>query len=178
MTERPHRQEETRCGRRRAAGQQAAGRSEVATSEAPTEIVSPSGLLNALEPDEQRLVVLCCTLKAKEAPELLQLAEPGRAGKLVEAAQALSTLERRERLGIFARQLSPAVTREAARVALHELRSLAPWLAALACRSLPAEVREPLLYSPAVREAWESPVTPHPALESYARRLASRLIGG
>lgn len=178
MAERPHRQAATSCGGRRAARVEAADRSEVAPSEAATEIVSPSGLLNALEPDEQRLVVLCCTLNAKEAPELLQLAEPGRAGKLIEAAQALSTLERRERIGIFARQLSPALSREVSRAALSELRTCSPWLAALACRSLPSEVREPLLYLPEVRRAWESPGAPHAALESYARRVASRLVGG
>jgi hypothetical protein len=141
-------------------------------------VVTPEGALRALEPDEQRLVALACALASQRAWSLLELYEPARARRLVEAARAVVSLGRRERLAIVARHLAPPLTQELSAATVTALRREPAWFAAMACRTLPAPLRDRLLYQPEVQSAWEARPSPHPALESYARRFASFLLEG
>ena len=134
------------------------------------------GAPRTLCPEEERLVVFCCTLASAQKAELLDQVAPERAIALKAAAERFCLLERGARLASFSRLFSPAARHDAVLRLTHQLESEPAWLAALVCRCVPPEVREKLLASPLVREAWRDRLTPRPAALNHARRFAARML--
>jgi len=108
--------------------------------------------------------------------ELLDQVIPERAAAMKSAADSFARLERGARLASFSRHFSPAPSPDAVRCLSRVLQRAPARFAALVCRCVPPEVREKLLASPAVRDAWHTPLSPLPAMLGHARRFAARAL--
>lgn len=139
---------------------------------------APGKVLRALDREEEMLVVLACTLAGRQAVDLLALTDPERAAPLESAAGGFLALERAARLAAFTRLFAPSPSGPTVRELARRAEAEPPWFAALVCRAVPPEVRERLLASPSLRDAWHLSVAPQPALLEHARRFAARALVG
>lgn len=126
--------------------------------------------LNALPPDERRLVALCCAMRGREAPELLKMLAPQQAPAAVEAGESIAILDRSARVSLLARNLSPNPGDAQVRRLADALRRQPSWAGTLAAQFVPASARRAL---PVARPR---PNPAHPALESWVRRLVARAL--
>jgi hypothetical protein len=137
---------------------------------------APESALRTLGEDEERLVVFCCTIAGSIHRELLDQVAAPRARAMRDAADGFSQLDRAGRLSTFSRLFTPTPDDAAIRRLAARLESEPAWFAALVCHSVPPQVRDRLLCSPAVRDAWRAPLSPQPAMVDLARRWAASCL--
>jgi hypothetical protein len=141
-----------------------------------TVLLSRIDALDRLAPEERRLVAFVCALRARQARELLEMVEPARAAPMLDAAAALTLLDRAARLSVLRRTLQiPACAAQFAQFAqlADTLRRERAWVAQLADRVIPAAARRHVPAAAPLR-----PRSPHPALETWVRRLVARILTG
>ena len=143
-----------------------------------TVVRTPESLLRTLTADEERLVVMCCSLAGDAADDLLGQTAPERVAELRQAAHVFKGMDRTARLAAFTRRFAPPPSAVRTRNLSARLEAEPFWYAAVLCRCVTPPVRDGLLLSPRVRDAWRLRVAPHAALVDHARRFAGRSLVG
>ncbi|HEY3450844.1 MAG TPA: hypothetical protein VGK67_31090 [Myxococcales bacterium] len=142
----------------------------------PTFIHAPQHYSPGLIPDEDRLVVFCCSLAGNAALELLDQVAPERAAMLREEATGMLGFARRDRLAVFSRKFAPPPAPQAIRRLAQRLNGEPIWFAAAVCQRVAPEVRDRLMTFPSIRDAWRNASAVHPALANHAFRFAARAL--
>ncbi len=148
----------------------------VSFQNSPTFIHGPQQHPQDLSPDEDRLVVFCCSMAGSAALDLLDGVAPERSELLREEANSLLTHARRDRLAAFSRKFAPPPTLEAIRRLAKRLDGEPTWFAAAVCQRVAPTVRERLLTIPSICDAWRHAAAVHPALANHAFRFAARAL--